>query len=297
VRSSDQSRRARSRHHGRLLPLTRGHETMAAKQSRSAEAMPYRSDVATSAIVFVGFRVSKRWSGWCWLRSGAAGTTRGRVRRHRVHRARRLAGHRRSGPPADGQRRPDNLHAARQAAGVPGCASWALDGPVAAAGVRRSHRPRPAVRRRRPHLPAGRARGAGRRPTRQVRALHTAPHHLMWVAAHECEAYVTAFRTAEVEIAARARQAVLFVAEAFTAPYRWCSVHTATQRRRPPGRLVHQSATPGRPNGGVRSLDRQSTPRRATGRVRHRRPYPPRRYRSDPPVGCASPGDGVGRGG
>jgi hypothetical protein len=46
---------------------------MAAKQSRSAEAMPYRSDVATSAIVFVGFRVSKRWSGWCWLRSGAAG--------------------------------------------------------------------------------------------------------------------------------------------------------------------------------------------------------------------------------
>ncbi len=103
---------------------------MAAKQSRSAEAMPYLSDVATSAIVFVGFRVSKRppspgalvglvlvalgghW-GDPWPDSPSPRS-----------RARRLAGHRRSGPPADGQRRPDNLHAARQAAGVPGCASW-----------------------------------------------------------------------------------------------------------------------------------------------------------------------------
>jgi hypothetical protein len=103
---------------------------MAAKQSRLAEAMPYLSDVATSAIVFVGFRVSKRppspgalvglvlvalgghW-GDLWPDSPSPRS-----------RARRLAGHRRSGPPADGQRRPDNLHAARQAAGVPGCASW-----------------------------------------------------------------------------------------------------------------------------------------------------------------------------
>jgi hypothetical protein len=129
-RSSDQSRRARSRHHGDCCPslgaMKRCPRSSRGRRKPCHTCRTWRPRPSSSSAS--GFPSARRrpvrWSGWCWSRSGAAGATRGRIRRHRVHRARRLAGHRRSGPPADGQRRPDNLHAARQAAGVPGCASW-----------------------------------------------------------------------------------------------------------------------------------------------------------------------------
>ena len=129
-----------------------------------SHAIPVGRGARPSSSLASGFPSARRrpvrWSGWCWSRSGAARATRGRIRRHRVHRARRLAGHRRSGPPADRQRRPTTSTPPARPPVCPGArpgSPRAMDGPVAAAGGRRSHRPRPA----RPTRPRPAARSPG----------------------------------------------------------------------------------------------------------------------------------------